>query len=345
MDEKAKGSIAVLAVLLLLEFSGLVFPSSQYVIGLLPGKTLTSRPQLWAFVTAGLYDNSYLLTVVNTVMVYTMGPLCESAWGTIGILRYLLFVNAVTFLGAFLCLIFSYMSLMDDRILFDPFFGCSALRMALAVGTMQQMTDRPYTRYIPLSALCVHVFLVIIGVLGLNQIFLALSGLVLGWLFLRFTMRYQPDNIKGDRSEEFAFPKLFPEWPPLQASLVFLSSVVELFLKKLGWCKNAGSQPQTVMLTPAIVDTFVSKTQPLTDPTADRRRAMAIKAIDAKLAQLGGGDDTDVAIDLNDDNVLMGLDAIDSMVAEAEIEAGVPGDLELGAAELASATLEADVMP
>lgn len=348
---KSKVTLGLLTGIIALGVVGNAVPSSQLLIGVVPGNTFTSKPHLWAFITAWMFEDSYALVIGNALMVAVVGPRLERTWGTFNYLRYFLFVNGVTFLFAFICLICHYMSVLEDSVLFNPFFGCSALRMAFAVGCMQVMPKRLFTRYIPLSALACHVLAAMLGLLRPLQVVIAVAGLVLGWLFLRFTMRDVNTQVKGDRSEEFSFPKLFPEWRPLQAVLVLVSTVVETALRKMGFCINNDDNDQrvSVLLTPSYSDPSYSdpaNTSGLSDPNAERRRAMAIKAIDAKLAQLGGGDqEGEISVSLqDDDDMLMGMDAIDDIVIAAERDAGLDNlDSELAA--LASAAAEADALP
>lgn len=335
-----KGSLTIFTIVAVLGLIGVLNNGSAEYIGLVAGRTLTARPQLWAFLTAGLFENSIFMLLGNLLLIVVVCPFLEIAWGANKIIQYILFVNAVTYACVFLILVFTYMSVLDTKLLFNPIFGFSPITAALTVGVFQKLAHRPLiasipafsTRYLPGVMILTHILLVLLNLIPGYHIGLVCAGTIFGWTYLRFMMVDTETRMKGDSRETFEFAKLFPDLPVLQPCLIALSNITYTAFKSMGCCQ-LGSNDKGVAA--AKTDAVVVRHDhgvPIiksSDPNKERRRAMAMKAIDDKLAQLNvGGEDDNVElnIDLGDDDLMVGLGNtadLDAMVAEAEAQAGL----------------------
>lgn len=100
-------------------------------------------------------------------------------------------------------------------------------------------------------------------------------GWVIGWIYIRF-FKYQ-DGIQGDQSEAFAIHTFFPEF--LHPLIIFISNIVYDLLVKIKCCKP-GSRTYR--------DLELGHTTPLPGSAraeAERRRALALKALDMRLSK------------------------------------------------------------
>jgi hypothetical protein len=137
------------------------------------------------------------------------------------------------------------------------------------------------------------------GRLGGKEAPLIFFGTFFAWLYLRFFMRDGESGVVGDLRPEFSLATFFPDVFGLRPLVEFAGTVVFQSLFRLGLfaetVKSNASLPttaETAALNPsqshanAALAGAPGDLYRTVDPTAERRRLLAIKAIDDKLAEL-----------------------------------------------------------
>lgn len=107
--------------------------------------------------------------------------------------------------------------------------------------------------------------------------YLVTFSVTYAWIYIRYFRVNPNSSILGDDSAEFSFMTIFPE--PIQP--VF--KVIELFLANICKLGRRNFQQRANHLNPT--EDNVSVDMVGDDPTAERRKALAIKIINDKLAE------------------------------------------------------------
>ena len=294
---------AALSVLLLL---GVAAPQSVGdVLGLVPGYTL-SNYYLWTFVTAGLLHTSLLLGAINIVAFVAGSPCLERAWGSRPWLLYLLLVDVSVQLLLFASMIALYALTQSELFLFRSVCGFSGINAAIAVALKQRWAEQPILGHPALSSLhglryehlpfvlcSLSALLWLAGWLG-AEVVLVVLGTAVSFVYLRFYAVDGDTGEVGDLRADFSFASLFPDVLGVRGSVNLLAAVPFHVLMRSGLFASAlkshagrtaaaaaDSDSDASLLPHLPGDTFRA-----VDPQAERRRQLAIKAIDDKLRQL-----------------------------------------------------------
>ncbi|KAK4509023.1 uncharacterized protein ATC70_007372 [Mucor velutinosus] len=251
-------------------------------IGLLPGFAMYAP---WTFLTAAFYESNIVTLSISVVILLFCGKYLERAWGSRELLKFILITavlsNVVTWFGILL----SYYISGDDKFLYQvQINGMSGVFSAFLVA---------FKHLIPEHRIAIMGGKVSIRVKNLLGVATAISiislilfqaivfynlvniGWVIGWVYIRF-FKYQ-DGIQGDRSETFAIQTFFPEF--LHPVITVISNVVYDTLVKLNCCKPG---PRTYH------DLEIGNIAPVPGSAraeAERRRALALKALDMRLSK------------------------------------------------------------
>lgn len=327
MDPEMRATKGLLALLGTFFLIRLIFPSSEGIFALTPGNTLSATPHLWTLVTAGFYDADITMGLINLGVATCVAPVVERKLGSKGFVTFVLFVSTCSVATALFGAIAAYVTTMSTQILFQTTSGFSAVNSALAVGLLQAngagaltpFYPLPKTKHLPSMIIVLSIALFVTSAVPGKDVALVLLGTFYGWLYLRFCRLDTSTGLVGDLRDEFSLVHLFPTLPVFSPLLVFMSTMTFKVVISIGCCSGAIKTHELLGASDAAVAKSITEDAfgavPMTsglsggkdvsvkDPIADRRRAMAIKAIDEKLAALSGdiGDDVDLSIDLDGD--------------------------------------------
>ena len=128
-------------------------------------------------------------------------------------------------------------------------------------------------------------------VLSVASLLLVTNGFIASWVYLRFYKTTLPDletsqpaSLRGDASETFAFAEFFPD--PVKPAITALSDQVYNILVSLKIC-TPFSQAD---VSASRGDTYVQRGAPGgARAEAERRRALALKALDQRLSAATSG--------------------------------------------------------
>jgi hypothetical protein len=190
--------------------------------------------------------------------------------------------------------------------------GFSGINAAFAVALKQRFGDRsclPSVRYLdsikfrhlPMFLGSVSLVLWLVGSLGGKEAPLIFFGTFFAWAYLRFVMYDIETGVVGDLRPEFSLATFFPDLFGVRPLVDFAGTVVFQTLFRFGLfgetVKSNATLPTSASSHSAHSHSAHSSSASSSsstssdlyrtvDPTAERRRLLAIKAIDDKLAEL-----------------------------------------------------------
>ncbi|EIE87993.1 hypothetical protein G6F46_011371 [Rhizopus delemar] len=251
-------------------------------IGLLPGFAFYAP---WTFLTASFYESNIFTLVFSIVVLLFCGKYLERAWGSKELLKFIIISAVLSNLVTWFGLLFTFYITGDDSNLYQiQINGMSGVFSAFLVAFKHLV---PEHRLAILGGklsirvknlLGVATAASIIGLVLFKAIVfynLVNVGWVIGWIYIRF-FKYQ-DGIQGDQSEAFAIHTFFPEF--LHPLIIFISNNVYDLLVKIKCCKPGARTYR---------DLELGHTTPLPGSAraeAERRRALALKALDMRLSK------------------------------------------------------------
>lgn len=298
----------LLGVLFVLFMLGALFGQhATNLFALTPGLTL-SNYYLWTFVTAGLYDNSFAMGLINICVYVAVAPMLERSWGGYTFLKFIGVTNLCIMVSIFFSMIACYAATEYEPCLFRAVCGFSGINAAFAVALKQRFGERSCVpgvkfvemikfKHLPMFLGCVSLFLWLTGRLGGKESPLIFFGTFFAWLYLRFFMRDCDSGMVGDLRPEFSLATFFPDVFGVRPIVDFAGTIVFQTMFRFGLfqetVKSNASLPttaETSALNPSLSASNAalagSDLYRTVDPTAERRRLLAIKAIDDKLAEL-----------------------------------------------------------
>lgn len=267
----------------------------------------------WVFAVATLVEHNLLGLATSGLALFYGGRYLERAWGSQPFARFLLLVTVVPNLVTWLLYLAAAAVVRRPALLRTTISGGIALQAAFLVA---------FKQLVPEHTVAIAKGLVRMRVKHFPALFLAsntLSGLLLGtktamfqayagffaaWIYLRFYRRspsLSTDTattgdgtlVRGDASDTFAFAHFFPE--PLHTPVAALADALYAALVALGVCVpfsdtdiDAGNEQANARAEgglPSIMNPHARGTRGAggTRAEAERRRALALKALDQRL--------------------------------------------------------------
>ncbi|KAI8049441.1 eukaryotic integral membrane protein-domain-containing protein [Gilbertella persicaria] len=250
-------------------------------IGLLPGFVIYAP---WTFLTAAFYESNIVTLLLSVVILLLCGKYLERAWGSKELLKFVLvsavLSNVVTWFG----ILISYYLSGDDKFLYQiQINGMSGVFSAFLVAFKHLIPEHRIAMMGGKISIRVKNLLGVVTAISIISLILFKAivfynlvniGWVVGWIYIRF-FKYQ-DGIQGDQSETFAIQTFFPEF--LHPVILFISNIVYGVLVKVRCCKP-GPRPYH--------DVEIGHVAPVPGSAraeAERRRALALKALDMRLS-------------------------------------------------------------
>ena len=257
----------------------------------------------WTFVTAALVENNILSLAVSGVVIWFGGRYLERAWGSKGLGWFLGVATIIPNVTAFFIYALWH-ALTGTPEHPTPIQGLLAVESALLVALKQLVPEHTVSLFGGVISMRVKHFPAIFilanmlsgPLLGTDTAFwLSLTGFVVSWVYLRFYKRTEVmggsgegegTTMRGDASDTFAFVAFFPD--ALHPYIAPVSDGIYSVLVQLKLC------------TPFSEEAIESSNQSRSDglpnimnsrpgaaggrrAEAERRRALALKALDQRL--------------------------------------------------------------
>ncbi|KAG2564612.1 hypothetical protein PVAP13_7NG088258 [Panicum virgatum] len=234
-----------------------LLPSSLNYLAIIPSKTI---PYVWTVFTAGYIEQVLPGAIGSSLGLLFCGKDIEPVWGRKEFLKFIILVNSICGILAFCFAIGLYYVTGKESFLVTPlsgFHGCLA-GFLVALKQLLPNLELPMcffwkikAKWMPFFVVCFSSIMAFIVPDSINFLPTLVSGMYVSWLYLRYFQRNPLTGLRGDPSDDFSFPSLFPA-----AMRPVTDPVANLFDRML--C--ARSRPSEVAL-------------PVSDPTkASRRR-------------------------------------------------------------------------
>ncbi|KIW16180.1 hypothetical protein PV08_06231 [Exophiala spinifera] len=262
----------------------------------------------WTFLSAAFVEQNVFTLILQGGTLFFGGKYLERAWGTKGFVYVILLASIIPYLlAAPTYLLWASVTGSSDRAL-TPLNGGITLQAAFLVAFKQLVPEHTVSIYKGMIKMRVKhfptVFLGVNTISGLilgtdTALILSWYGLITTWTYLRF-YKWQPNlsstspetgGLRGDASETFAFATFFPDvvQPPIAA----LCNRIFSLLCSLKLCTPfsdediATGNEQAAARGEAGLPSFSRQSRGVRGMSkreeAERRRALALKALDERL--------------------------------------------------------------
>lgn len=280
----AKVFCGVVVLFYLLSF----LPNVEENLAMIPSYIVPPRIKIWTLLTAPFFEKRIIFAVLDIIAIVGFSTVLQPLWSIKEFLIFSSVVSVVSQLTGLLFSVFLYAVTQSFDCLLVPFHGMVALACGYVVSVKQFHPDSvtfpppaPPTlrvKHLPLLIILFSTLLACLHVLSYAFAWLALSGTLTAWVYLRFYQKKEQGG-RGDMAESFAFATFFPE--PIQPPIARLGGFVYFVLVSIKVC------PKTVRTYDVSAPSTIKLTLPGTDPAdAQRRKQRALKALDERLSKV-----------------------------------------------------------
>nr|CAG4639202.1 EOG090X06Q3 [Daphnia magna] len=252
-----------------------------------PGYVFPPGFRIWTIFTHCFIEFHFWEVCVDVVTLGLCGKLIEPLWGKMEMLTFFTLINtSVAFFGIFFYLAI-YMATFNTDVLFEVHLhGLSGYIAAVSVAVKQMMPDhvviktplgKMTNRNVPLCVSLLSIILYVVGLLEGAYPTMYTTGVVIGWLYLRFYQRHS-NGTRGDMADNFTFASFFPTvmQPPIEICSKFVYNLlVGLRICRKPIRKYDVGGPTAITISLPGTDTH----------DAERRRQIALKALSERLSQ------------------------------------------------------------
>lgn len=277
-------------------------------LSIVPGQSVPLY--LWTFLLATVVEQNVLGLVITGLTIFYGGRYLERAWGSTEFAKFILFVAMVPNILSFLLYIAGYLLSKNAAALSTTISGGIAIQAGFLVSFKQLVPEHTVAIAKGLVRMRVKhfpaIFLLANTISGValgteTAMFLAWFGFITSWVYLRF-YRVSPSLssaatgdgsvIRGDASDTFSFAHFFPE--PLQTPLGTVADQIYDTLISLRLCTpfsaediDAGNEQASARAEGGLPSIMNANSRGgkggATRAEAERRRALALKALDQRL--------------------------------------------------------------
>ncbi|PMD23687.1 DUF1751-domain-containing protein [Hyaloscypha hepaticicola] len=249
----------------------------------------------WTFLTTTLVENNVFTLGISGVTIYYGGRYLERAWTSVEFGKFLLIAALIPNLACFGVLVILFAMSGDMSWTLTTINGTIPLQISFLVAFSQLLPAHTVTLFRGIVSLRVprfpllHILSVFLlsltPLLSAASFFLVINASLTSWTYLRFYKpafpdleTSQPASLRGDASETFAFAEFFPD--PVKPFISALSNHVYNILVSLRICTPFSAAD----ISASRGDTFIQRGAPGgARAEAERRRALALKALDQRL--------------------------------------------------------------
>jgi hypothetical protein len=233
----------------------------------------------------------------------------ERTWGGFSFVKFVSITNVCINVSIFFNMIACYAATEYEPCLYRAVCGFSGINAAFAVALKQKFGERscvPGVRgldlikfnHLPMVLGWVSLVLWLAGSLGGKEAPLIFFGTFYAWVYLRFFFTDASTGVVGDLRPEFALATFFPDIAQIRPVVEFVGTVVFTTLRSMGLfaeairtnatlpTTNISAEGASLLGADSNASLASDPYRAAVDPTAERRRMLAIRAIDEKLAEL-----------------------------------------------------------
>jgi membrane associated rhomboid family serine protease len=299
--------LGVSAALIVGFLSNFVITEAPQKLGLVPLHTNIARSYIWNLLTASFYETNFVKLLLDVGATALVGANMEMGRAD-HFCIYIFVTTIVSTVGVSAWSFIRFFTTGIENMLWEPIYGFSGVLMSLIMFQRLRFKAQPVYALFPSVTYDNLPFIVLTG-----QIILRLCGLRFitrdvifsviaihtAWIYLRF---FYPnsDGTIGDKSDEFAYYKLVP--PVLQPITLPLLTAIQNCVALTGLIEGvtlAAKRQSAVDHLGRGIDGINSNIRDSAnmirqaDVVSERRRAKAIKLLEARLSQGEQGWDDD----------------------------------------------------
>ncbi|KAK7203883.1 eukaryotic integral membrane protein-domain-containing protein [Myxozyma melibiosi] len=270
----------------------------------------------WTFITASYIEQNILSLLISVATLAYGAKYCERVWGSMELLKFLAIVGvASNFVVFFVCIVIYGITRHSD-IGFLTICGGVALQSGFLVAFKQLVPEHAVVLFRGLIKIRVKqlpaIFLLVNTIIGLFggrvKAMLTWAGFFTSWIYLRFyrvsnlpfdndlytasspgglpaPVTAEPTTTKGDASDTFSLANFFPD--AIAPFIGFISDKTFNFFVTLRLCTPFSQEDVEAsnMRNGQLRQRFVAPLPGSARAEAERRRALALKALDQRLSQ------------------------------------------------------------
>ncbi|KAG5950460.1 hypothetical protein E4U53_005015 [Claviceps sorghi] len=249
----------------------------------------------WTFLTSALVESNIFTLAISGLTLYHGGRYLERAWSSADLGKFLVLAALIPNVLTFLVMTFFFALTRTESWTLTSISGGVSIQIAFLVAFSQLIPAHTVTLFRGILSLKVPrlplLFTSIVTVLSLTPLlsraamWQALFGLLSSWTYLRFYKTVFPDldssqpaSLRGDASETFAFAEFFPG--PLKPFVAALSDQIFNILVAVRVCTPFSHANMSAARGERVLQ---RGTPGSARAEAERRRALALKALDQRL--------------------------------------------------------------
>lgn len=300
--------IGICSSLLILFFSlNYIISDCTFKIALVTGNTLVANKFVWNLITSCFYETNFLKLILDiTSYIMIAKSIKIDAMDQFGL--YFVFSILACTLGTSAYCFIRFFATSLEEMLMEPIYGFSGVFMFTLMYARLQLGNEPITNHIPQITfnnlpLLMVILQLLLWFVGLKVFALDLPftimALFFSWSYLRFFYKFEENSNLGEKMDEFSFVNMFPETfhpiaLPLTIAFYNIFALIGIF-PELEVVEKKALQHHLRYNDPKDVESPLLPAKQ--DAVLERRRAKAMKLLDAKMAELSKepeGWDTDL---------------------------------------------------
>jgi membrane associated rhomboid family serine protease len=255
----------------------------------------------WTILSTTLVESNIFTLAIAGLTIFHGGRYLERAWSSAELAKFFALVAVVPNVLTILVMVAFCAATANSDWCFMFIAGTVSVQVSFLVAFSQLVPAHTVTLFRGIISLRVPRFPLLyvgaVSVLSLTPLlpgatpWLAVFGLLTSWTYLRFYKTVfpdldssQPSSLRGDASETFAFAEFFPA--PVKPAVAAFSDQVFNLLVTLRICTPFSA----ASMSTARGDSFIPRGTPGgARAEAERRRAIALRALDQRLHAATGG--------------------------------------------------------
>ncbi|KAJ4747316.1 Transmembrane protein 115 [Rhynchospora pubera] len=195
-----------------------LIPGSINYLAIIPAKTI---PFVWTLFTAGYIEQVLPGAIGNSLGLLFCGKDIEPVWGRKELLKFIILVNFISSILAFVIAVALYYITGKESFLTTPLSGFHGVLAAFLVALKQLLPNlelpmcffwKIKAKWMPLFVMTFSTVMAFIVVESINFLPTLLAGTYVGWIYLRYFQKNPLTGLKGDPSDDFSFASFFPDF-------------------------------------------------------------------------------------------------------------------------------------
>lgn len=285
--------LACIILLVICYTMNFVLPTCGDKLGLVPVNTIITNSYVWNLITCSFYEKNVFKLLLNVIglLGYSTHQIKYLPTDQFS-LFFLLSILSCSIGTSIWCFgRFFYTGI--ESFLLEPIYGFSGVFISLLLHARTQLQDTPIIAQfpsitfnnLPIMILLAQVILWAIGMKFLAMdILFSVVAILFSWSYLRFYIRRE-DGTLGENSEDFAFVNMFPE--TFQVVVVPLTTAFYNLAALLGFFPRIEQSERKINHHLRYNDP-IEAVAPVrsVDVVSERRKAKAMKLLNAKLSEL-----------------------------------------------------------